>query len=113
MTLKKTIFTSLVVLGMASGTNAATVGVANVDLLPATFASQDTLSNGSNNQMRQNINITNTIFLTEGTYQATSWSYIAAPDSGTPGVTQMNPVARKRFSFLHRDAAQLDPGVGC
>ncbi len=88
MTLKKPIFTSLVVIGMASGTNAATVGVANVDLLPATFAAQDTQSDGSNNQMRQNINITNTIFLTEGTYQATSWSYIAAPDSGTAGVTQ-------------------------
>ncbi|MED5418098.1 MAG: hypothetical protein VYA27_05315, partial [Verrucomicrobiota bacterium] len=33
---------------------------------------QDTQSNG-NNQMRQNINITNTVVLQPGTYQATSW----------------------------------------
>jgi hypothetical protein len=54
---------------------------------------QDTQSNG-NNQMRQNINITNTVVLQPGTYQATSWDYLAGADSGTAGVTQ--PV----FPFL-------------
>jgi len=53
----------------------------------------DTQSNG-NNQMRQNINITDTVFLEAGTYQARSWNYNAAPDSGVAGVTQ--PV----FPFL-------------
>ncbi len=53
----------------------------------------DTQSNG-NNQMRQNINITDTVFLGAGTYQARSWNYNAAPDSGVAGVTQ--PV----FPFL-------------
>ena len=53
----------------------------------------DTQSNG-NNQMRQNINITDTVFLEAGTYQARSWNYNAAQDSGVAGVTQ--PV----FPFL-------------
>jgi hypothetical protein len=55
---------------------------------------QDTQSNGANNQMRQNINITDTVFLEAGIYHATTWDYQAAPDSGTAGVTQ--PV----FPFL-------------
>ncbi|MCH2063779.1 MAG: thrombospondin type 3 repeat-containing protein, partial [Roseibacillus sp.] len=50
--------------------------------------------NSGQNQMRQNINITDTVFLEAGTYQARSWNYNAAPDSGVPGVTQ--PV----FPFL-------------
>ena len=55
---------------------------------------QDTQSDGANNQMRQNINITDTVFLEAGIYHATTWDYQAAPDSGTAGVTQ--PV----FPFL-------------
>jgi hypothetical protein len=55
---------------------------------------QDTQSNGANNQMRQNINITDTVFLEAGTYHATTWDYQAGADSGTAGVTQ--PV----FPFL-------------
>ena len=55
---------------------------------------QDTQSNGANNQMRQNINITDTVFLQAGTYHATTWDYQAAADSATAGVTQ--PV----FPFL-------------
>ncbi|MFP6881512.1 MAG: hypothetical protein VCA34_11205, partial [Roseibacillus sp.] len=49
---------------------------------------QDTQSNGANNQMRQNINITDTVFLAAGTYHATTWDYQAAADSLTAGVTQ-------------------------
>jgi len=37
--------------------------------------------------MRQNINITDTVFLSAGTYQATTWSYLAAADA-TNGATQ-------------------------
>ena len=54
---------------------------------------QDTPSNGSTNEMRQNINITDTVVLQPGIYIATSWSYNAAPDA-TNGATQ--PV----FPFL-------------
>ena len=58
---------------------------------------QDTpAGNSGANQMRQNINITNTVDLAPGVYRATSWSYNAAPDSTVPGVTQ--PV----FPFITR-----------
>ena len=53
------------------------------------FSAQDTPANSSGvNQMRMNINITNTVVLQPGTYRATTWDYIAAPDSTVPGVTQ-------------------------
>lgn len=77
------------VLGLSAAASAVTVGFG-----PVLTGVQDTLSNGSNNQMRQNINITDTVFLTAGTYRAATWDYQAAPDSAVPGVTQ--PV----FPFL-------------
>ena len=70
--------------------NAATIGFGTDLPSPA----QDTQSNGANNQMRQNINTTDTVVLGAGTYQAVSWSYLAAPDA-TNGATQ--PV----FSISH------------
>ena len=48
---------------------------------------QDTQSDGTSNQMRQNINITETVFLEAGTYRALSWDYKAGPDA-TNGATQ-------------------------
>ena len=71
-----------------AGASAATIGF-GPDLLGA----QDTQSNGTNNQMRQNINITDTVFLAAGTYRATTWDYQAGEDASN-GATQ--PV----FPFL-------------
>ncbi len=60
---------------------------------PELVGQVDTPSDGFSNQMRQNINITDTVFLEAGTYQARAWDYNAAPDA-TNGATQ--PV----FPFL-------------
>ncbi|MFT4551209.1 MAG: hypothetical protein ACI9UA_005998 [Pseudoalteromonas tetraodonis] len=84
MTTKSSIFSALTAFGLLASANAVTVGFGTALPTPA----QDTQSDGSNNQMRQNINITDTVFLGAGTYQATTWSYLAAADSLTPGVTQ-------------------------
>ncbi len=78
--------TSLALLGTAS---AVTIGFGPNVTTPV----QDTMSDGTNNQMRQNINITDVVTLGPGTYQAISWDYQAAPDA-TNGATQ--PV----FPFL-------------
>ena len=60
---------------------------------PVLTGVQDTPSDGTTNQMRQNINITNTVFLEPGVYRATTWDYNAAADA-INGATQ--PV----FPFL-------------
>jgi hypothetical protein len=70
-------------------------GAVTVGFGPGLTGVQDTpAGSGAENQMRQNINITNTVFLPEGIYMATTWAYQAAADSLVPGVTQ--PV----FPFL-------------
>ena len=86
---KKSAFFALTALGLMTNANAATIGFGTDLPNPA----QDTPSNGTNNQMRQNINTTDTVVLGAGTYQAVSWSYNAAADA-TNGATQ--PV----FPFL-------------
>jgi len=75
-------------LSLLTSANAVTIGF-GVDLVGV----QDTQSDGTSNQMRQNINITDTVFLAAGTYRATTWDYQAGPDA-TNGATQ--PV----FPFL-------------
>ena len=80
---------ALSALGLLASASAVTIGFGTALPAPA----QDTQSDGSNNQMRQNINTTDTVVLGAGTYQAVSWSYLAAPDA-TNGATQ--PV----FPFL-------------
>ena len=75
-------------LSMITGASAVTIGFG-----PVLTGVQDTQSNGANNQMRQNINITDTVFLDAGTYRATTWDYQAAEDASN-GATQ--PV----FPFL-------------
>lgn len=84
MTAKSSFFSALSALGLIASANAVTIGFGTALPTPA----QDTQSDGSNNQMRQNINVTDTVFLAAGTYQAVSWSYLAAADSVTAGVTQ-------------------------
>ena len=74
---KKSAFFALTVLGLMTNANAATIGFGTDLPNPV----QDTPSNGTNNQMRQNINTTDTVVLGAGTYQAVSWSYLAAPDA--------------------------------
>ena len=74
-------FSAVGLMGVAS---AVTVGFAP---LAGFTGVQDTPSDGASNQMRQNINITNTVFLPEGIYQATTWNYVAAADA-TNGATQ-------------------------
>ena len=86
---KKSAFFALTALGLMTNANAATIGFGTDLPNPV----QDTPSNGTNNQMRQNINTTDTVVLGAGTYQAVSWSYNAAADA-TNGATQ--PV----FPFL-------------
>ena len=88
MSKKQSLLTTCLVVALVSNAGAIKIGFGT-----ALNGVQDTLSNG-NNQMRQNINITDTVFLPEGTYRAASWEYNAAPDSATQGVTQ--PV----FPFL-------------
>ena len=80
---KKTLLTTCLGIAFIGSASAVTIGFG-----PGLVGVQDTQSNGSNNQMRQNINITDTVFLAAGTYQAVTWDYQAAPDSVTPGVTQ-------------------------
>ena len=82
MKIRTSIFASLTALGLIASASAVTVGFG-----PGLTGSQDTESNGTTNQMRQNINITDTQFLPAGTYQATTWDYQAGPDSQIPGVT--------------------------
>ena len=79
----KTLLTTCLGIVLIGSASAATIGFG-----PGLVGVQDTQSNGANNQMRQNINITDTVFLAAGTYQATTWDYQAAADSGTAGVTQ-------------------------
>ena len=68
---------------------AGTAGAVTVGFGPNLNGVQDTpAGNSGANQMRQNINITNTVVLAPGVYRATSWDYNAAPDSTVPGVTQ-------------------------
>ncbi len=85
----KTLLTTCFAMALAGSAGAVTVGFGT-----GLTGVQDTQSNGGNNQMRQNINITNTVVLQPGTYQATSWDYLAGADSGNGSVTQ--PV----FPFL-------------
>ena len=89
MTAKYSILSVLSSFGLLASASAVTIGFGTA--LPA--AVQDTQSNGANNQMRQNINTTDTVVLGAGTYEAVSWSYLAAVDA-TNGATQ--PV----FPFL-------------
>jgi hypothetical protein len=89
MTAKLPIFSALTAFGLFASANAVTIGFGTALPNPA----QDTQSDGTSNQMRQNINTTDTVFLAAGTYQAMSWSYLAADDA-TNGATQ--PV----FPFL-------------
>ena len=89
MALKQTLLAACLVVAIVSDVSAIKIGFGT-----ALNGVQDTQSNGANNQMRMNINITDTVVLQPGTYQVTSWDYLAAPDSGTAGVTQ--PV----FPFL-------------
>jgi len=89
MTPKTLIFSALTAFGLLANANAVTIGFGTALPNPV----QDTQSDGTNNQMRQNINTTNTVVLGAGTYQAVSWSYNAAADA-TNGATQ--PV----FPFL-------------
>jgi len=89
MTAKCPIFSALTAFGLLASANAVTIGFGTALPNPA----QDTQSDGTSNQMRQNINSTDTVFLAAGTYQAVSWSYLAAADA-TNGATQ--PV----FPFL-------------
>jgi hypothetical protein len=79
---------SIGALTLITGASAVTIGFG-----PNLTGVQDTQSNGTNNQMRQNINITDTVFLAAGTYRATTWDYQAAEDASN-GATQ--PV----FPFL-------------
>jgi hypothetical protein len=80
---RKTLLTTCLGIALIGSASAVTIGFG-----PGLVGVQDTQSNGANNQMRQNINITDTVFLAAGTYQATTWDYQAAADSGTAGVTQ-------------------------
>ncbi|MDE0861257.1 MAG: PEP-CTERM sorting domain-containing protein [Akkermansiaceae bacterium] len=89
MTANFSTLSALSALGLLASASAVTIGFGTALPAPA----QDTQSDGSNNQMRQNINTTDTVVLGAGTYQAVSWSYLAAPDA-TNGATQ--PV----FPFL-------------
>ncbi len=75
-------------LSLITAASAVTIGFG-----PVLTGVQDTQSDGTTNQMRQNINITDTVFLAEGTYRATTWDYQAASDASN-GATQ--PV----FPFL-------------
>ena len=84
----KNLLAASISFALMAGASAATIGF-GPDLLGA----QDTQSNGTNNQMRQNINITDTVFLAAGTYRATTWDYQAGEDASN-GATQ--PV----FPFL-------------
>jgi hypothetical protein len=84
----KSLVSSLLALALIGSANAVTIGFG-----PNLTGIQDTQSDGTSNQMRQNINVTDTVFLTEGVYQATTWDYQAAADA-TNGATQ--PV----FPFL-------------
>ena len=88
MITKTSLFSALAALGLFSSANAVTIGFG-----PVLTGAQDTPSNGTNNQMRQNINITDTVVLAAGTYRATTWDYQAAADASN-GATQ--PV----FPFL-------------
>ncbi|MEJ6717617.1 MAG: Ig-like domain-containing protein, partial [Akkermansiaceae bacterium] len=88
MITKTSLFLALAALGLFSSANAVTIGFG-----PVLTGAQDTASNGTNNQMRQNINITDTVVLAAGTYRATTWDYQAAADASN-GATQ--PV----FPFL-------------
>ena len=84
----KTYVVTLAGIALTGSAGAVTVGFG-----PGLTGVQDTQSTGSTNQMRQNINVTNTVTLGPGTYRATTWDYVAAPDA-TNGATQ--PV----FPFL-------------
>ncbi|MBT6400750.1 MAG: Ig-like domain-containing protein, partial [Verrucomicrobia bacterium] len=84
----KNLLAASISFALITGASAVTIGF-GPDLLGA----QDTQSNGTNNQMRQNINITDTVFLAAGTYRATTWDYQAGEDASN-GATQ--PV----FPFL-------------
>ena len=84
----KSLVSSLLALTLIGSANAVTIGFG-----PNLIGVQDTPSNGTSNEMRQNINVTDTVFLAEGVYQATTWDYQAAADA-TNGATQ--PV----FPFL-------------
>ncbi|MBT4799015.1 MAG: Ig-like domain-containing protein [Verrucomicrobia bacterium] len=84
----KNLLAASISFALMTGASAVTIGF-GPDLLGA----QDTQSNGTNNQMRQNINITDTVFLAAGTYRATTWDYQAGEDASN-GATQ--PV----FPFL-------------
>jgi|GEM_PF-626002 len=75
-------------LSLITAASAVTIGFG-----PVLTGEQDTQSDGTTNQMRQNINITDTVFLSAGIYRATTWDYQAADDA-TNGATQ--PV----FPFL-------------
>ncbi|MBL48461.1 MAG: hypothetical protein CMP28_05860 [Roseibacillus sp.] len=90
MSKKRTLLTTCLGVALVSDAGAIKIGFGT-----ALNGVQDTpAGNSGANQMRQNINITDTVFLPAGTYHATTWEYLAGPDSTVPGVTQ--PV----FPFL-------------
>ncbi len=72
----KTLLTYCIGIALVGTANAVTVGFG-----PVLNGVQDTQSDGASNQMRQNINITDTVFLAAGTYRATTWDYQAARGS--------------------------------
>ena len=86
--LTKILLRSALLFALIGSASAVTIGFG-----PNLTGAQDTPSNGTSNEMRQNINITDTVFLDEGIYQATTWDYQAADDA-TNGASQ--PV----FPFL-------------
>ncbi|HJM65020.1 MAG TPA: hypothetical protein QGF50_14995, partial [Roseibacillus sp.] len=61
MSKKQTLLTTCLAVALVSDVGAIKIGFGT-----ALNGVQDTQSNGGNNQMRQNINITNTVFLPEG-----------------------------------------------
>ena len=78
----KNLLAASISFALMAGASAATIGFG-----PDLLGVQDTQSNGTNNQMRQNINITDTVFLAAGIYRATTWDYQAGEDASN-GATQ-------------------------
>lgn len=108
----KTLLTSCIGIALIGTASAVTVGFG-----PGLVGVQDTQSDGNSNQMRQNINITNTVFLPAGVYQATSWDYQAAADATNgatqpvfPFITQVNGAANHTV-LAFGSTIDTDPGT--
>ena len=76
--MKKSLTTLIVTLGLVANANAATVG-AGVGILDLAGANNavDTPTDGSNDQSRQNLDISFTATLGAGEWEGTSWTYRA------------------------------------